>query len=41
MSITLVVLTVFTLLLLKNEPLKWNHFVGFGLLVLMVYFIRK
>jgi uncharacterized protein len=39
--ITLVVFTVFTLLFFKNEPLKWNHFVGFGFLVLAVYFIRK
>lgn len=39
--ITLVVFTVFTLVFFKNEPLKWNHFVGFGLLVLAVYFIRK
>lgn len=39
--ITLVVFTVFTLLLFKNESLKWNHFVGFVFLVLAVYFIRK
>jgi uncharacterized protein len=39
--ITLVVFTIFTLLFFKNEVLKWNHFVGFGFLVLAVYFIRK
>ena len=39
--ITLVVFTVFTLVLFKNEALKWNHFVGFVFLVLAVYFIRK
>lgn len=39
--ITLLVFTVFTLLMFKNEPLKWNHFVGFIFLVLAVYFIRK
>ena len=39
--ITLVVFTVFTLVLFKNEELKWNHFVGFAFLVLAVYFIRK
>ena len=39
--ITLLVFTVFTLLMFKNEPLKWNHFVGFLFLVLAVYFIRK
>jgi uncharacterized protein len=39
--ITLVVFTVFTLVLFKNEALKWNHFVGFLFFVLAVYFIRK
>lgn len=39
--ITLVVFTGFTLIFFKNETLKWNHFVGFGFLVLAVYFIRK
>jgi hypothetical protein len=39
--VTLVVFTIFTLLLFKNEELRWNHFLGFGLLVLAVYFIRK
>lgn len=39
--VTLVVFTVFTLVLFKDETLKWNHFVGFVFLVLAVYFIRK
>ncbi|MEO0007165.1 MAG: hypothetical protein RJA20_1361 [Bacteroidota bacterium] len=39
--ITLLVFTVFTLLLFRNETLKWNHFVGFVFLILAVYFIRK
>jgi uncharacterized protein len=39
--ITLVVFSGVTLLLFKNEPLKWNHLVGFVFLVLAVYFIRK
>ena len=39
--ITLVVFTVFTLLLFRNEQLKWNHFIGFVFLILAVYFIRK
>jgi uncharacterized protein len=39
--VTLLVFTVFTLVFFKNEELKWNHFVGFGFLVLAVYFIRK
>ena len=39
--ITLLVFTVFTLIFFKNETLKWNHYTGFALLVLAVYFIRK
>ena len=39
--ITLLVFTVFTLLLFRNEELKWNHLVGFVFLILAVYFIRK
>lgn len=39
--ITLVVFTFFTLVLFKNEALRWNHLVGFVFLVLAVYFIRK
>lgn len=39
--ITLVVFMVFTLLFFKNESLKANHLIGFGFLVLAVYFIFK
>jgi uncharacterized protein (DUF486 family) len=39
--ITLVVFTVFTLLVFKEETFRWNHFVGFVLLILAVYFIFK
>lgn len=39
--ITLVVFTIFTLVLFKNESLKINHIVGFVFLVLAVYFIFK
>jgi len=39
--ITLVVFTLFSLIAFKNETFKWNHFVGFFLLVLAVYFIFK
>jgi uncharacterized protein len=39
--ITLIVFAVFTLLVFKNETFRWNHFVGFALLVLAVYFIFK
>ncbi len=39
--ITLVVFSVFTLFVFKNETFRWNHFVGFIFLVLAVYFIFK
>ena len=39
--ITLVIFTLFTLLIFKNETFKWNHFAGFLCLVLAVYFIFK
>lgn len=39
--ITLTVFMVFTMLFFKTEVLRWNHLVGFGLLVLAVYFIFK
>jgi uncharacterized protein (DUF486 family) len=39
--ITLTVFTVFTIVFFKNESFKWNHAVGFGFLVLAVYFIFK
>ena len=39
--ITLVIFTLFTVIFFKNETLKWNHFVGFILLIAAVYFIFK
>ena len=39
--ITLLVFSVFTVLLFKNESLKWNHGVAFLLLVLAVYFVFR
>src|SRR5688572_28987778 len=39
--ITLIVFTVFALLVFKNEAFRWNHLVGFCFLVLAVYFIFK
>ncbi|GHM99129.1 membrane protein [Cytophagales bacterium WSM2-2] len=39
--ITLSVFVIFSLVFFKNETLKWNHFVGFGFLVLAVYFIFR
>ena len=39
--ITLVVFVVFSMIAFKNETFRWNHFVGFMLLILAVYFIFK
>jgi uncharacterized protein len=39
--ITLTVFMIFTLLFFKTESFRWNHLVGFGFLVLAVYFIFK
>ncbi|HTN18508.1 MAG TPA: DMT family protein [Chitinophagaceae bacterium] len=39
--ITLVVFTIFTLFAFKTETLRMNHLIGFGFLVLAVYFIFK
>ena len=38
--ITLVVFTVFAVLVLK-QPIRWNHVVGFGLIVVAVFFVFK
>ncbi len=38
--ITLVVFGVFSVLYLR-EPLRWNHLVGFGLIVAAVFFVFK
>lgn len=38
--ITLVVFAVFSITFLK-EPLRWNHFVGFALLVAAAFFIFR
>ena len=39
--ITLVLFTAFTLVFFKNETFTTNHLIGFGFLVLAVYFIFK
>lgn len=39
--ITLTVFTLFTLIVFKNETLRWNHLVGFACMILAVYFIFK
>jgi uncharacterized protein (DUF486 family) len=40
-AITLIVFTVFTLLVFKNETLKLNHAIGSVFLILAVYFFFK
>lgn len=39
--ITLIIFTIFTLLVFKTETFRLNHLIGFGFLVLAVYFIFK
>ena len=39
--ITLTVFTAFTLIFFKGQPFKINHLVGFGFLILAVYFLFK
>ena len=39
--VTLTVFTAFTLIFFKDQPLKINHLIGFGFLVLAVFFIFK
>jgi uncharacterized protein (DUF486 family) len=40
-AITLIIFTAFTLIFFKTEHLRWNHLVGFGLIVLAVFVIFK
>ena len=39
--LTLIVFTVFSLVVFRTEALRVNHLIAFGLLVLAVYFIFK
>lgn len=39
--ITLIVFTVFTMLFFKDQSFKSNHLIGFGFLILAVYFIFR
>ncbi len=39
--ITLSIFTVFTIFFFKTETLRMNHVIGFGFLILAVYFIFK
>ncbi len=38
-AITLVIFTIFTVVLFKGEPLQWNHFAAFACLIAAVYFV--
>ncbi|ANI89583.1 hypothetical protein A9P82_09940 [Arachidicoccus ginsenosidimutans] len=40
-AVTLTVFTIFTVVFFKEETFKMNHLIGFGFLVLAVYFIFK
>lgn len=37
-AITLVIFTIFTVVLFKGQPLQWNHFVSFALILGAVVF---
>ncbi len=39
--ITLTIFTIFTITVFKTETLRMNHIIGFGFLILAVYFIFK
>ena len=39
--ITLSIFTVFMLFFFKDQPLRWNHLLGFALLILAVFFLFK
>ena len=39
--ITLTVFTFFMIFFFKDQPLRWNHLIGCGLLILAVFFIFK
>ena len=39
--ITLTVFSIFMLVFFKDQPLRWNHLLGFGLLIAAVYFLFK
>jgi uncharacterized protein len=40
-AITVIVFTIFTIIFFKNEHFRLNHLIGFGFLILAVYFIFK
>ncbi len=38
-AITLIIFTLFTVVLFRGESLHWNHFAAFGCLIAAVYFV--
>ncbi|MBP6055975.1 MAG: DMT family protein [Cytophagaceae bacterium] len=40
-ALSLIVFTLFLIFVVKSEKLAWNHFVGFGLIILAVIVIFK
>ncbi|MGL4594234.1 MAG: DMT family protein [Thermoguttaceae bacterium] len=40
-AVTLFIFVLFTTILFKNQPLRFNHVIGFVFLILAVYFIFK
>ncbi|MCA8832473.1 DMT family protein [Hymenobacter pini] len=40
-AVSLIVFTLITVYIFKTDKLAWNHLVGFGLIVLAVFFIFK
>lgn len=40
-AITLTVFTIFMLVFFKDSSLRWNHVIGFALLILAVFFLFK
>ena len=40
-AVTLVVFSVFVLFFFKDQPIKWNHLVGFALMIVAVYFVFR
>lgn len=40
-AVSLIVFTLFAVYVFKTDKLAWNHLVGFGLIVLAVFFIFK
>lgn len=40
-AITLIIFSLFTIIFFKDQSLKWNHAVGFGLMIGAVYFVFR